>query len=583
MSNTFVLADNSIPPEGRRAKVRQPLGSLAYLDIAPDNGGIILNLSEDGLALQAVSPLYDQKQLQLVIQLPRSEKRVETAAEIVWLGPSNRQAGVRFSNMSAEARMRIREWVEAQTASTADAALLDGVTAEPATAPQSDEAGLPLPHEDGSEREARQQKWLSLIAELEADLERQERRAEAPAEGAADNGPAVVSPPPNAPAARARREIIEWPFAGGISQQSESCPIAPPREEAAGPRSTTDRSFGGPEARSVHPRKSEGIASPAAKAPEDLARYMTDSASGTALDLSPGMGTTEPEFARYRGAVAQDQAKEDLDTQFVESPHRFLRRQVTLLVAFALFSVLCFAIGTWVGRLPTGNRGPTPSASAVHPPPLASSLERSSAGTDNAAKTEGAAEELVSTAPRPEKSATSVRSSDTDTSLDHSAPATPSTKVQSPVERAEVPAPQEPVSEKAATPASGLFSSNSATPAPPTDDDATEQAAVNSAPKIVDGHVLLPSDRFNPCHLTYRVDPVYPPAAQQQGIEGTVKIHLVIAADGSVESEKLISGPPELSSAAMDAAKYWRYLPALLNGQPVPTEREIEIDFHLPH
>src|SRR5690348_5719334 len=92
MSNTPVLADNSGPFELRRAKVRQPMGALAYLDIGPDNGGILLNLSEDGLALQAVAPLHGQKEVQLAIQLPHSETRIEAAAEIVWLGATSRQA-----------------------------------------------------------------------------------------------------------------------------------------------------------------------------------------------------------------------------------------------------------------------------------------------------------------------------------------------------------------------------------------------------------------------------------------------------------------------------------------------------------
>ena len=100
---------------------------------------------------------------------------------------------------------------------------------------------------------------------------------------------------------------------------------------------------------------------------------------------------------------------------------------------------------------------------------------------------------------------------------------------------------------------------------------------------MVDGRVLRPSDRFNPCHLTYRVEPEYPLEAQQQHIEGPVKIHLTIGADGSVQSARLVGGPAPLTSAAMDAAKYWRYMPALLNGEPVATEQDVEIDFRVPH
>jgi protein TonB len=93
---------------------------------------------------------------------------------------------------------------------------------------------------------------------------------------------------------------------------------------------------------------------------------------------------------------------------------------------------------------------------------------------------------------------------------------------------------------------------------------------------------LRPTDRFNPCHLTYRVEPAYPSEAQDQRVEGTVKIHQVIGADGSVRTVTLISGPASLAPAALDAAQHWRYLPALLNGEPVDTEQDVQIEFHLP-
>jgi protein TonB len=94
---------------------------------------------------------------------------------------------------------------------------------------------------------------------------------------------------------------------------------------------------------------------------------------------------------------------------------------------------------------------------------------------------------------------------------------------------------------------------------------------------------LKPSDRFNPCYLAYRVEAEYPPEAQKQQIEGVVKIRQVVGIDGKVRSVKLLTGPPLLVPAALEAARYWRYLPALLNGQPIETEQDVEIEFHLPN
>lgn len=89
-----------------------------------------------------------------------------------------------------------------------------------------------------------------------------------------------------------------------------------------------------------------------------------------------------------------------------------------------------------------------------------------------------------------------------------------------------------------------------------------------------------PSDRLVPAYLIYRVEPIYPRTAL--GIEGTVKIHATVGRDGMVKNLKVVSGPPPLSAAALDAAQYWRYIPALRNGEPVETEADISIEFHRP-
>jgi TonB family protein len=79
------------------------------------------------------------------------------------------------------------------------------------------------------------------------------------------------------------------------------------------------------------------------------------------------------------------------------------------------------------------------------------------------------------------------------------------------------------------------------------------------------------------------VEPFYPRDAVQQRVEGTVKIHAVVAQDGHVKNLKVVGGPPSLTSAALDAAQYWRYIPALRNGEPVESEEDINIEFHLLH
>jgi TonB family protein len=88
---------------------------------------------------------------------------------------------------------------------------------------------------------------------------------------------------------------------------------------------------------------------------------------------------------------------------------------------------------------------------------------------------------------------------------------------------------------------------------------------------------------LEPSYLLYRVEPAYPQDAEEQDVEGTVRMRALIGQDGRVRSIELVSGPPLLAAAAMSAARKWRYLPAILNGQPVESEEDISIDFRLRH
>ena len=46
-------------------------------------------------------------------------------------------------------------------------------------------------------------------------------------------------------------------------------------------------------------------------------------------------------------------------------------------------------------------------------------------------------------------------------------------------------------------------------------------------------------------------------------ISGTVKIEVVVAPNGTVKDARVVGGHPVLASAALDAAKKWRFEPAL--------------------
>lgn len=74
--------------------------------------------------------------------------------------------------------------------------------------------------------------------------------------------------------------------------------------------------------------------------------------------------------------------------------------------------------------------------------------------------------------------------------------------------------------------------------------------------------------------------PVYPSIARSSGIEGSVVVEASIGPAGNVVSTKVISGPPMLRQAALDALRRWRYQPATLNGEPVAVQINVTIQFH---
>jgi periplasmic protein TonB len=78
-----------------------------------------------------------------------------------------------------------------------------------------------------------------------------------------------------------------------------------------------------------------------------------------------------------------------------------------------------------------------------------------------------------------------------------------------------------------------------------------------------------------------RNQPQYPAIAKAAHVQGTVVLHAIIAKDGTVQQLQLMSGPPLLVSAAMEAVRQWRYQPTLLNGEPVEVDTTIQVVFSL--
>ncbi len=82
--------------------------------------------------------------------------------------------------------------------------------------------------------------------------------------------------------------------------------------------------------------------------------------------------------------------------------------------------------------------------------------------------------------------------------------------------------------------------------------------------------------------LVKKIAPTYPPTALRLGVEGTVELSATISKNGDISQIKVLSGDPQLTKAATDAVKQWKYRPYLLNGEPVEIQTQVSIIFNLP-
>jgi TonB family protein len=81
--------------------------------------------------------------------------------------------------------------------------------------------------------------------------------------------------------------------------------------------------------------------------------------------------------------------------------------------------------------------------------------------------------------------------------------------------------------------------------------------------------------------LIHQVKPIYPNAALEAGIQGSVVLQVLVDKDGAVRDVRLISGSPALAPAAIDAVKRWQYRPSYVNGQPLEWEWLVTVRFKL--
>jgi hypothetical protein len=114
-----MIEDQRATPKGsvshaeRRKIPRLTIRRLAYVNLEPhDNGGVITDLSKDGLRFHMVKPVEHGGLVRLSILLGAANQ-VEAVGQLIWLDPTRKMGGVQFTVLPAGAAEQIIEWAQA--------------------------------------------------------------------------------------------------------------------------------------------------------------------------------------------------------------------------------------------------------------------------------------------------------------------------------------------------------------------------------------------------------------------------------------------------------------------------------------
>ena len=105
--------------ERRRSRRRKP-SQLVYLEFGRDNGGMVKDVSEDGLRFSLMGPVVVGQNLQFSINLD-SSRRIAGQAKMIWTEAHGKSGGMSFEELSEQSRETLRAWL----------AEIDGPTAAP--------------------------------------------------------------------------------------------------------------------------------------------------------------------------------------------------------------------------------------------------------------------------------------------------------------------------------------------------------------------------------------------------------------------------------------------------------------------
>lgn len=609
--------------------MRRRIKGLTYVEFGPDNGAILIDIGEGGLGFQSVMPVSMNQALLFKFKLPGGTAYLEGFGEVAWMNDSGKGGGLRFVDVDNIVSSQIREWTAVLSAPESNAVTNGNDGAAPADA-STPTAAPAVPAAEAHEEAELPATISETSAAAETVKDPGAATAEIPSIVSETEIPAVESAPsPDPPAVRqAPAEQSAVPAASAIPEFTievtpapepiipPAIPIAPAQylaqnEALSSPAHTADHGA----SRSRSQKELEPITARQATSIRPVAAPGSNPKPG-----SKNLGAVKraeqqpaPAKAAIAGAPAHRNvpaAREAFSRQPQEPAptitgweHPTDVHAVSLNLWMKLPQALRVSIGAAAGTavvfilflgvpyLKTQVQATANSRSGISNPANSPTFEVEVADINNRRWLLRSGGEAGSpfgdtTSKRETQSGASAagkrvsRSDDSENAVE-TAVAEPQPKLAKPsdlaLSRPRVAQIRSASSQLTApsifdgiTPPIGSVTDRLATGGP----EAPGIVPAESAPAVK-------KSTLQAAVLVQRVSPVYPPAALQAQVQGEVLVNATIGKDGIPRNLKAIKGDQRLINAALAAIGQWRYRPAVLAGEPIETQIEVTIDFHL--
>src|SRR5215471_13052524 len=90
----------------RRRSLRKRLDRISYIELEPGNGGVIVDLSDEGLSFQAVAPVQNRGVRFSFVS--GRVLRLKAGGELQWSDQTRKRGGLRFVELTNDARQYVR-------------------------------------------------------------------------------------------------------------------------------------------------------------------------------------------------------------------------------------------------------------------------------------------------------------------------------------------------------------------------------------------------------------------------------------------------------------------------------------------